>query len=323
MIKQAMLMAAGLGTRLQPFTSKFPKALMPLMGVPMAQFAIDALGRADVTEIVANIHGHPEASRAGLLALERGNSRLIISDESAALLGSAGGIRQVLEHFGAEPFFLVNADVLHDLNLRDLGDYHQAMRRKFDVLVTLAVIPGGAGSYREIDFDPVTGMINRLGDIVPGKPFFMGAAVLEPEALAQVPKGPSEFVPQILEPAVRAGRACAYFANCFWRDVGTPRLWYDTHFSLLDGVETGSLSASLRFRIEKGNRRIAERIWVDRAFAGIDHSRWVGPSYFGLGSGKREIPEVLGPRAVLYDSLPQATGPGIGAFGEWLPMEGV
>ncbi|OFZ04357.1 MAG: hypothetical protein A2X97_06845 [Bdellovibrionales bacterium GWA1_52_35] len=322
-----MLMAAGLGTRLQPITLDFPKALVPLLGVPMAQFAVDALIRAGVTEIVANIHHHPKQAEAGLRSLDLAGppqTRLIISDESSQLLGSGGGIRQALPLFEGEAFFLVNADVLSDLSLKDLGEYHQMMHRKFGVLVTLAILPGRAGAYREIVSDPITGLITRLGQVVTGKPYFMGAAVLEPEALTHLAPGPSEFVPQILAPAVRAGRACAYSANCLWKDVGTPELWFDAHMALLDGIETGSLAEPLRIRLETLNHRIGERIWVDRSLPLVfDRSGWAGPCYFGAAAGVQELPREFGPRAFLYGCNAQAHGPGIGAFGHWLPMSGV
>jgi NDP-sugar pyrophosphorylase family protein len=60
-----MLMAAGLGTRLRPFTEMEPKPLLPVMGIPMAQFAVDALVATGVRHVVANVHFKPERARAG------------------------------------------------------------------------------------------------------------------------------------------------------------------------------------------------------------------------------------------------------------------
>jgi MurNAc alpha-1-phosphate uridylyltransferase len=104
-----MLMSAGLGTRLKPFTDLEPKALIPVMGVPTAQFSLDALAQAHVETIVANIHHQAEKARAGLESLERGNARLVISDESALLMGSGGGIAKALPNFGHRPFYWLNA----------------------------------------------------------------------------------------------------------------------------------------------------------------------------------------------------------------------
>src|SRR4051794_13663614 len=103
-----MLMAAGRGTRLRPFTDLAPKPLLPLLGVPMAQFAVDALAQAGVPRIVANIHHHAAATRAGFAALDLAGTELVFSDESAELLGSAGGIQKASPLLGEGPFFLMN-----------------------------------------------------------------------------------------------------------------------------------------------------------------------------------------------------------------------
>src|SRR5690349_9521799 len=97
-IKTAMLMTAGLGTRLRPFTDLLPKPLLPLMGIPMAQFALDALAEAGVEKVVANVHHLPEKLRESLpgLATQAGIKELRLSDETQELLGSAGGMRNAL-----------------------------------------------------------------------------------------------------------------------------------------------------------------------------------------------------------------------------------
>src|SRR4051812_25270596 len=114
-ITTAMVMAAGLGIRLRPFTEATTKALLPLMGIPMAQFAMDTLIGCGVGTIVANVHHHSIRARTGLMALDYQGASLKVSDESHHLLGSAGGIRHALDNLGQGPFFLANADVLCDV----------------------------------------------------------------------------------------------------------------------------------------------------------------------------------------------------------------
>src|SRR5688500_7784184 len=99
-----MLMTAGLGTRLRPFTEIAPKHLLPVMGVPMAQFAVDLLARFGVSRIVCNVHHRADLAVPALKALEHGPGTSIeISDESQLLLGSAGGIRKALPLLGRDP----------------------------------------------------------------------------------------------------------------------------------------------------------------------------------------------------------------------------
>lgn len=100
-VTQAMLMAAGLGTRLMPFTERAPKALLPVLGVPIAQFALDSLARAGVDRVVANVHHHASAAKQGLAQLDRGDADFFVSDESERLLGSAGGSVKRCQSSGA------------------------------------------------------------------------------------------------------------------------------------------------------------------------------------------------------------------------------
>lgn len=92
---KAMLMAAGMGTRLRPFSEKISKPLMPVLGVPCSRFALQSLSEAGVTEVIANLHHLPDMTREGLKKIF---PALQTSDETAQLLGSAGGIKK------AQPF---------------------------------------------------------------------------------------------------------------------------------------------------------------------------------------------------------------------------
>jgi NDP-sugar pyrophosphorylase family protein len=312
-----MLMAAGLGTRLRPFTDREPKALFPVLGVPVAQFAVDALARAGVRKIVANIHHHPDRAAEGLRAIDRGEIELELSDERELLLGSAGGIRKALPRFEVEPFFLLNSDVLCDIDLEALARRHEALRKSYGVAMTLAIFAESpsSGKYREIHLDLESGLVRGFGELTNGRPFFVGAAVLEAEALANVPpSGPAEFVPTILEPMIRARKAGFFLTQGIWKDIGAPELWLEAQLFLIRALETGHLPQSWRRRLEHRNRRAASEIWLGRGRASVVD--WAEPCYW---DGVGRAPRSLGPRAVLYGELPRApVGPGIGFHGLWV-----
>ena len=324
-----MLMAAGLGTRLRPFTDLEPKALIPLMGVPIAQFAVDSLARAGVERIVANIHHQAERARAGFERMDRGAAELILSDESALLLGSSGGIRKALPHFRNEPFFLVNADVLSETDLTALARTHERMRDRWGATLTLAVHPAGPppGKYREILLDARTGLIRGLGELESARPFFIGSAVIEPQAVKDLPEDKSsEFVPNVLLPAIKEGKAAFHLTSGVWKDIGAPELWLDAHLYLLRALETGRLPQSWRRRIEKRSRRIAQETWVsNRSPLWINTTRWNGPCYWSIGLPGSDCdvpPRELGPEAVLYGSAHRDDKlvRGIGFGGTWVKI---
>jgi MurNAc alpha-1-phosphate uridylyltransferase len=325
-----MLMAAGLGTRLRPFTDIAPKALLPVMGVPCAQFAIDSLVNVGVEKIVANIHHHAELAKAGFARLEYGQTQWSLSDESECLLGSAGGIAKALPHFGGEPFFLLNADVLCDVDLRALANRHRALRERHGVRFTFTVFRSseGTGKYREIIMDRNTGLIRKLGDFAQGKPYFVGAAVMECDALDGISgTEPAEFVPKILEPAIRDQKAGFFLTEGQWHDVGSPELWGEAHFKLMERLETGKLSPLWRHRLESLNLRIGQNMWVSkRARRNFPTAEWHAPAYFSPDlnrdssdqSGATHPPREFGPRAVLYGN-----SNGEGRFGNKISFRGL
>lgn len=319
-------MAAGLGTRLRPFTDHFPKALVPVMGVPVAQYAVDRLLEAGVHEIVYNIHHHPKISQAGFESLDLGSAQLKVSDERALLLGSAGGLKNALPYFKGESFYWVNADIISSIDLLALAHKHRELVASSGVVMTLAVFPQApsTGAYREIFIDPATGLVQGFSqDLRVGQPFFASAAVLESEALAYTPAGvPSEFVPQVLEPWVKAGRVGFHLTQGLWKDIGNPRLWLDAHRALIESMETGALPLRWRKRLGAVNQRLSNQVWCSReAFSRMSFQQraktmdWSGPCYFAGSSFVADF----GPDSALYGAPPLGTSfqGGIGIESLW------
>lgn len=321
-----MVMAAGLGTRLRPFTEKVAKPLLPLMGVPMAQYAFDLLKRTSVNQVVANVHHLASASSQSLRFLDS-TAELSISDESDLLLGSAGGIAKAASVLDKKPFFVLNADTICNAHLQDLANHHLLMRNKFSVRMTLLLFRRAptSGSYREILVDEYRSLIRGLGDPKQHRMFYAGICILEQECLKDIdPTVPSDFVPKILEPAIRLGRAAAFVVdnsievdNARWFDIGSPELWHQTHLDWMRLYEEDELPKIWKDRILKANRRLAPGIWVsNRAPEGLDFSQWRSPCYWAPDGNDLTPPTQLAARTVLYgkspfgDSAPPIAGMG-------------
>lgn len=151
---KALIFAAGLGTRLKPFTESHPKALVPVGGEPMLGRVIRAVKDAGVSEIVVNVHHFADQIEQFLAANGNFGVDIRVSDERRLLLDTGGGLlhaRRFLD--GTEPILLHNADVLTDFPLSGLtlrGD------------ATLAV--SSRASSRQLRFDPegrLCGWINH------------------------------------------------------------------------------------------------------------------------------------------------------------------
>jgi mannose-1-phosphate guanylyltransferase len=248
-----MVLAAGLGTRLKPYTDLVPKPLVPLLGVPCIDYSLMQLPSAGVDEVVVNVHAHSSQLVDHLHhASIREGLKIRISDESSLLLGSAGGYRKALSLLESspgmsEPFFALNADVVSAVDLRALSARHAELRKKHGVWMTLCIASGEMlnsqeGAYTEIILDDSTGLVRGTGSKKSQVPFYTGTAVFETECFRHLGEGvPSEFVPEVLLPLIAQGKVGFFRVDQLWLDVGSPQLWWKSHFELQKAVEQGSL----------------------------------------------------------------------------------
>jgi NDP-sugar pyrophosphorylase family protein len=116
-ISRAMILAAGLGTRFKPWTDRHPKALAMVNGKSLLQRNIEYLQSYGIRDIVVNVHHFAEQIEEAL-AVNRGwGSHYIISDETAAVLETGGGLRKAAPFLESAPFVLMNVDILTDMDL--------------------------------------------------------------------------------------------------------------------------------------------------------------------------------------------------------------
>lgn len=125
---KAMIFAAGLGTRLKPFTLHHPKALVEVGGKPMLQHVIENIARAGIHQIIINVHHFADQIAGFVSANHNFGQEILISDETDELLDTGGGLLNVRSFLDCEkePFLVHNADILTDLPLRYLIDSHCA-----------------------------------------------------------------------------------------------------------------------------------------------------------------------------------------------------
>jgi len=134
---KAMLLAAGLGTRLKPFTDNHPKALAVVNGKTLLQRNIEYLQSYDINEVIVNVH-HFAAQIIDMIHQHQGwGSNISISDEQGEILETGGGLLKAAHFFTAtnEPFLLMNTDILTDLNLEEMLSFHKST----NTLATLAI----------------------------------------------------------------------------------------------------------------------------------------------------------------------------------------
>ncbi|HAP39092.1 MAG TPA: hypothetical protein DCQ94_04955, partial [Nitrospira sp.] len=121
---KAMILAAGLGTRLRPLTDVTPKPLLPVAGTPMIVWNLLLLKRHGIRDVVINLHHLGDMIRQALGDGSALGMRLIYSYEPV-ILGTGGGIKQAEPHFQGEPVLVLNGDTLFELDLGAVMAFHR------------------------------------------------------------------------------------------------------------------------------------------------------------------------------------------------------
>ncbi len=133
----AMIFAAGLGTRFKPWTDKHPKALAMVNGKSLLQRNIEYLQQYGINRVVVNVHHFADQIIEAVHQNKGWGSEVTISDESDTVLETGGGLKKAQPFLdGAEPFLSINVDILTDLDLDKLMQFHQKHRPLVSFAVT-------------------------------------------------------------------------------------------------------------------------------------------------------------------------------------------
>ena len=220
--KRAMVLAAGLGTRMHPVTDRMPKPLVAVAGKPLIDHVLDRLAEAGVERAVVNVHHFAEQIEKHLAS--RTKPKIVISDERDLLLGTGGGVVKALSHLGNAPFFHINSDTIWidsvKPNLARLAAAFDAVA--MDALLLLAPSTGSIGYAGRGDYAMAAdGRLRRRAEREVAPFVFAGAAILSPALFVGAPTG--EFrLTQLFDRAAAAGRLHGLRLEGLWMHVGTP-----------------------------------------------------------------------------------------------------
>ena len=220
--RKAMILAAGLGTRMRPITDTIPKPLVNVDGKCLIDHALDALKRAGVEEVVVNVHHHADQLVNHLH--NRKDLKISISDESDCLLDSAGGIINALPKLGNKPFYVLNADSFwvegFKPNLVRLAELWDDKRMDIQLLLASTWSAVGFGSKGDFNMDP-DGRLWRRDELKIAPFAYAGAAIVHPRVFDGVSQGPSSLNLQF-DCAIEKDRLFGVRLEGLWLHVGTP-----------------------------------------------------------------------------------------------------
>ena len=184
-----MILAAGLGTRLKPFTESHPKALLPINGKTLLQRNVEYLQLFNVKDVIVNVH-HFAMQIVDALQQNNGwGSSVTISDETDLVLETGGGLKKAGQYLqtSSEPFVLMNADILTDLYIDELKNLHE----ESGAIATLAVTNRSTSRYLLFDDDNfLCGWLNEKTGEQKGKKgikkAFSGIHIISPDIFKHI-----------------------------------------------------------------------------------------------------------------------------------------
>lgn len=231
MPKVAMVLAAGLGKRMRPLTDTLPKPLVPVAGRTLIDRVLDRIEESGVERVVVNLHHFRPTLEAHLR--QRQTPRLEFKPE-AELLETGGGVKNALDLLGADPFFVMNADVLwldgKDPTLKRLGAAWDDA--SMDALLLLQRTTSAFGYEGNGDYfcDPLGRLRRRKGNEIP--PYiFAGIQILHPRLFKDAPAA-AFSLNKLYDKAQENGRLWGLIHDGRWFHVGTPEGLADTEAEL-------------------------------------------------------------------------------------------
>lgn len=233
---KALILAGGFGTRLRPLTHTRPKHLLPVANVPHIEHVFDLLQRHGIDEAVLLTSYLAEAFRETVeRAAERG-LKLEVTHEREPL-GTAGALKNAQELAGAETFLAFNGDVLSDVDLTALLDFHASRGAEASLALTPVDNPSIYGVVSTQADGRVAGFVEKPppGE-APTNLINAGIYVFEPEVLDRIPAGKVYSAERELFPdIVIEGAMFALPADSYWMDIGTPKKYLQANLDALEG----------------------------------------------------------------------------------------
>ncbi len=278
---KALILAGGQGTRLRPLTTYTPKPIVPLVNRPFALYQIELLRRSGITDITFSLNYQPEKIEQTLGDGSKYGVRIRYICEPSPM-GTGGAFRFAMEG-SDEPTVVLNGDILTDLRLSDLIDFHQANNARVSIGLARVSDPSRYG-VAELD---VSGRVLRFiekpqGKVTPNT-INAGIYIIEPSVLETIPERENrsfeyDVFPKLLE---QKERFYGYvMENAYWRDIGTLESYLAAHLDYLAG-------RLARFELEDQGPATA-------AHSGVDAASVIGEDCI-IQPGVEIVNSVIGP----------------------------
>ncbi len=239
---KAMVLAAGLGTRLRPLTHDRAKAAVPFLNRPLIHYSLELIAASQIKEIVVNLHHQPESVKQAVTDYHNDDLTIRFSHEKT-ILGTAGALRHARPLLGEGDLVLINGKIYFEEALERVIRFHRDSR----ALVTMVLVPhSGAERFNPVilgEDQAVRGFpLRREVDDFRQAFIFTGVHVISAELLDRIPAGFSDTVRDLYVPMLEGGRVKGFVSEGYWCECSTPRRYLEKSMEVLERKGLRNLS---------------------------------------------------------------------------------
>lgn len=270
---QAMLLAAGLGTRLRPYSLIRPKPLFPILNQPLLLILLRQLKDAGCSRIVVNAHHLASQIREAIAGIDE-----VVYQYEPEILGTGGSLRQALPRLADEPLLVVNGDIFHNVDLQALYTSHLQSGRR----LTMAMHDCPRFNTVGVREDRISTFHAAAKKREDESLAFTGIYVIDPTVIRMIPEGRFVHSIDMYEELLVEGESIGSHRvdGSYWHDIGTP----DDYLTLHDKLLSQSVCLPLPLQLP------AESWLIDQAAAigdKVDFSGWGCVGRASIGNGAR------------------------------------
>ena len=234
---KAMILAAGVGSRLDPLTRNVPKPMVPVVNKPVMEHIVEVLARNGFKDIMVNLHYLGDQIQNYFGDGKKWGVKIHYSPEER-LWGDAGSVKRCEDFFDDEAFLVVGGDDLADMDLKRLVRFHQDKKAMATISLSLVDDPSEYGIALLNERGKITRFLEKpKGEVIFSNSANTGVYVFNRDVLDLIPKGtPYGFghnlFPMLLE---QRARFFGYLTSSYWKDVGNLKQYQEAHQDALNG----------------------------------------------------------------------------------------
>ena len=233
-----MILAAGFGKRLQPLTRILPKPMFPVLGRPLLSHTFDLLRSANISEVAVNIHHLPD-SIINYFEKEKPPHLNLHFSREERILGTAGGIKKMQGFLEDGSFILINSDIITDIALNQVIDFHKKNNSKLTLVVRQDISPEQYDSIEICEDGRIVHFVGASSKNIPEKTtrvMFTGIQIMEPEIFERIPAGQfcgttEDIFPQMVQDGIPI---YGYIYDGYWKDMGSRESYLQVNADALD-----------------------------------------------------------------------------------------